>query len=104
MVSTSSPTRRSTSAKVRTVVVLPVPPFSDRTAIVSAIGPPRYRPRLFGQYGRPGRSGGRHGVHEVQRVAPDDDLVTVAQRTPFHTPPVDLDPVQGAVVEHAYAA
>ena len=37
MVSTDNPTRRSTSARVRTVVVLPVPPLRDRTAIVSAM-------------------------------------------------------------------
>ena len=30
--------RRKTSVSVRTVVVLPVPPFWERTAIVSAIG------------------------------------------------------------------
>src|SRR5688572_25756615 len=104
MVSTSSPTRRSTSARVRTVVVLPVPPFSDRTAIVSAIEAARYRADLLGQSGRGGLRGHRGGVHEVHRVAADDDLVAVAQRAPFDAPAVDLDPVQRAVVEHAYAA
>ena len=37
MTSTDSPTRRSTSARVRTVVVFPVPPLRERTAIVSAM-------------------------------------------------------------------
>ncbi len=44
MASTSSPIRRKTSASVRTVVVLPVPPFSDRTAIVSAMARARIAP------------------------------------------------------------
>ena len=35
--STRSPTRRKTSVSVRTAVVLPVPPFWERTAIVAAI-------------------------------------------------------------------
>src|SRR4051794_21111180 len=35
--STSSPTRRSTSVSVRTVVVLPVPPLSESTAMVTAM-------------------------------------------------------------------
>src|SRR4051794_20092236 len=47
---------------------------------------------------------GRDGVHEVELVAADDDLVTVAQRAPFHAPAVDLDAVQRAVVEHPYTA
>ena len=36
--STSRPTRRSTSVSVRTIVVLPVPPFCERTAIVGREG------------------------------------------------------------------
>ena len=105
-VSTSRPTRRSTSARVRTVVVLPVPPFSDRTAIVSAMRPARYAGPLTRL--RRGRlsagAGGRHGVQEVQAWRPIDDLVAVGQRAPLHAPAVDLDAVERAVVEHAYAA
>ena len=37
--------RRKTSVSVRTIVVLPVPPFWERTAIVNAIGPRTIAPR-----------------------------------------------------------
>src|SRR5919106_2935377 len=108
MARTSRPTRRSTSDSVRTAVVLPVPPFSDRTVIVSAIegehdiARPWARPLLGGDRGLDGRPDGR-GIHEIQRVTADRDLVAVAQRAPLHAPPVDVDAVQRAVVEHADA-
>ena len=38
-------------------------------------------------------------VEEVQAVAPDDDLVAVAQRAPLDALAVDEDAVEGAVVE-----
>src|SRR6188768_2111724 len=101
MVSTSRPTRRSTSARVRTVVVLPVPPFSDRTAIVSAA---IAAVRLLAQRGGFGGPRGQNGVEEIERVSTDGDLVTVGQGAPLHAAPVDLDPVERAVVEHAHAA
>src|SRR5829696_10433743 len=109
--------RRKTSASVRTVVVLPVPPFSDRTAMVSAMGPqPNVRGSLRPPVGAPRGAllddrGGRHvgdgtvdrgAVHVVDRVAPDDDLVPVGERGPLHAAPVHVDAVQGPVVEHAY--
>src|SRR3954451_10906097 len=106
MARTSSPTRRSTSDSVRTVVVLPVPPFSDRTAIVSAIedGHDTARPwglSLLGgrRAGRGDRRPDRRGVEEEQRVAADGDLVAVGERGPFHARPVDEDPVQRTVVD-----
>src|SRR5687768_5046972 len=109
MVRTSSPTRRSTSARVRTVVVLPVPPLSDRTVIVSAIegehdtaSPAQVS--LLGDDRRRGRGGaGFDGVQEEQRVAADRDLVAVGQRAPLDAPAVDVDAVERAIVEHAYA-
>src|ERR671925_60006 len=99
MARTSSPTRRSTSARVRTVVVLPVPPLSDRTAIVSAIEAEQVtvRSRALGLLARDDRSRDRRpdrgGVHEEQRVAADRDLVAVGQRAPLHAPAVHVDPV-----------
>jgi hypothetical protein len=36
-------------------------------------------------------------------VAPDDDLVAVGERRPLDPAAVDVDAVQGAVVEHPYA-
>src|SRR3954471_3811042 len=103
MASTSSPTRRSTSARVRTVVVLPVPPLSDRTAIVSAMERGRLPKRALG--GAVGLAG--HGarvddgrVEEPQRVAAHGDPVAVAQRAPLHPLAVDVDAVERAVDEH----
>src|SRR5689334_10100133 len=96
MVSTRWPRCRSTSARVRTVVVLPVPPLSDRTAIVSAMWPPRYS---VAQRCRLSRFRGAHRVEEIQRVAADQDLVAVLERAPLHAPAVELDPVERAVVE-----
>src|SRR3954452_10670050 len=104
MASTSSPIRRNTSASVRTVVVLPVPPFSDRTAIVSAIWREDDTERLFGERRR--RRGGRSGrdrVEEEDRMAPDRDLVAVGQRAPLHPLAVDEDAVERPVVEHTHA-
>src|SRR6478752_7599340 len=101
MVSTCRPRRRSTSARVRTVVVLPVPPFSDRTAMVSAA---ITAARLLAQGCGFGGPRGHNGVEEIERVAPDGDLVPVAERAPLHAPAVDLDAVERAVVEHAHAA
>src|SRR4051794_24076155 len=102
MVSTESPTRRSTSARVRTVVVLPVPPFSDRTAIVSAMEGRDLR----GSVGQGRRLGGAGadggGVEVVDGVAPDSDFVAVGQRRPVDAIAVDVDAVERAVVEHAY--
>src|SRR5437763_1351259 len=102
MVSTCRPRCRSTSARVRTVVVLPVPPFSDRPAMVSAAA--MTAARLLAQGCGLGGPGGHNGVQEIQRVATDRDLVPVAQRAPLHAPAVDLDAVERAVVEHAHAA
>src|SRR5215210_2424293 len=123
MASTSSPMRRNTSASVRTVVVLPVPPLSDRTAIVSAMardsnvaeGERRRRSssRLAGETDfrallarqdalRRGRAD-RRRVQVVDGVAADHDLVAVGQRRPLDALAVDVDAVERAVVEHAYA-
>src|SRR5690349_5208025 len=111
--------RRNTSVSVRTVVVFPVPPFSDSTAIVSAMardgnarrgrdgllrrGSP-FRRALFGGQGalRSRRTHGG-GIQEEDAVAADRDLVAVGQRGPLDALAVDVDAVQGAVVEHAYA-
>src|SRR5215210_1425098 len=106
MASTDSPTRRSTSARVRTVVVFPVPPFRDRTAIVSAMrGRDCSGGRGHGSGGRPGllvADGGRcgrgaradgGGVEEVDGVAADLDLVAIAERRPVDAPAVDVDAV-----------
>src|SRR3954465_5893322 len=107
MARTSRPTRRSTSESVLTVVVLPVPPLSDRTAIVSAIEDghdtvrPAARSLLAGCRGDRRRHG--HGVQVEQRVAAHGDLVAVRERAPLHAAPVDGDAVQRAIVEHAYA-
>src|ERR671937_2198378 len=99
--------RRNTSASVRTVVVLPVPPFRDRTVIVSAMDAgtiAAYRLLLREcRGGRVDRSADGGGVEVVQRVAADQDLVAVGQRAPLHAPPVDRDAVERAVVEHAHA-
>src|SRR4051812_11654601 len=103
MASTSSPMRRNTSASVRTVVVLPVPPLSDRTAIVSAMAADSNVALLVGQRGF-GRSGAHRRRVEVEdRVAADGDLVAVGERRPLDALPVDVDPVERAVVEHPYA-
>src|SRR3954449_1067163 len=101
MVSTCRPTRRSPSASVRTVVVLPVPPFSDRTAIVSAA---IAAVRLLAQRGGFGGPRGQNGVDEIERVSTDGDLVSVGQGAPLDAAPIDLDAVERAVVEDAYAA
>src|SRR3954469_7658642 len=112
MASTSRPTRRSTSARVRTVVVLPVPPFRERTAIVSAMSgrdcseelePGSGRRRLEGASrgllvpdgGRRGRAARADGgaVQEVDGVAADGDLVGGSGRRPLHPPPVPVPAV-----------
>src|SRR3954463_3028808 len=108
MVSTWRPACRSTSARVRTVVVLPVPPLSDRTAIVSAMWPPRYRavrgcPALELD-GGPRRFRRVHRIQEIDRVPADEDLVAVLQRAPLHPSAVDLDAVERAVVEDPHPA
>src|SRR5690348_1807426 len=108
MARTSSPTRRSTSDSVRTVVVLPVPPLSDRTAIVSAIedGHDTARRsvlRLVRAYRRAGHGRDLRCIQVEQRVAPDRDLVAVRQRSPFHPAAVVEDAVQRAVVDHPHA-
>ncbi len=60
--------------------------------------------RLFGRLGGPGRrSGCRRQVQEAQAVAPDDDLVAVAQDPALHPRAVDEHAVEAAVVEHAHA-
>src|SRR5215217_75508 len=104
MASTDRPTRRSTSARVRTVVVFPVPPLRERTAIVSAM---RGRDLSEGSVADGGRGGGAPradggAVEEVDRVPADGDLVAVGERRPVHALPVDVDAVEGAVVEHPY--
>src|SRR5262245_12269905 len=101
MASTSRPARLSTSASVRTVVVFPVPPLSDRTAIVSAaIGlaadylfRERFRSRLCGT--------GHGRVQEVEDVTADRELVAVGERAPLDAAAVDHDAVERAVVQHA---
>src|SRR6476646_5885222 len=99
MASTSSPMRRKTSASVRTVVVLPVPPLRDSTAIVSAMARAGYRPAdrsVRSGHRRGGRRGrDRRGVEEPQGVAADRDAVAVGQRAPLDTAPVDVDAVEG---------
>src|SRR5215207_10281963 len=103
MVRTFSPTRRSTSARVRTVVVSPVPPLRDRTAIVSAMkGRDCSEVSAFdcGRGGRGARADGR-GVEVVDAVATDGDLVAVGQRRPVDALAVDVDTVERAVVEDA---
>src|SRR3954449_11910309 len=105
MASTFTPTRRSTSARVRTVVVFPVPPFRDRTAIVSAM---RGRDCSESSGSDGGRGGGAArpdggAVEEVDDVAPDGDLVAVVERRPVDPLAVHVDTVERAVVEHAYA-
>src|SRR5690348_7655659 len=109
MVSTERPTRRSTSARVRTVVVLPVPPLRDRTAIVLAMkgredsGVGWLGDLLSdGGRGRGARADGG-GVEVVDGVAPDGDLVAVVERRPVDAVAVHVDAVERAVVEHAYA-
>src|SRR3954447_18855941 len=105
MASTDSPTRRSTSARVRTVVVFPVPPFKDRTAIVSAMRGRDLSERSVADGGRGGRAARADGgaVEEVDGVAADGDLVAVGERGPVDPLPVHVDPVERAVVEHPYA-
>src|SRR5215210_2058627 len=102
MARTDSPTRRSTSARVRTVVVFPVPPLRDRTAIVSAMRGRDCSERSVpdgGWRGRAARADGG-GVEEVDRVPADRDLVAVAERSPVDALAVDVDAVERAVVEH----
>src|SRR3954449_1973827 len=84
MASTFTPTRRSTSARVRTVVVFPVPPFRDRTAIVSAMRGRDCSERSVPDGGRRGRGARADGgaVEEVDGVAADGDLVGVGGRGP----------------------
>src|SRR6188472_3541329 len=141
MTRTSRPARRKTSARWRTAVVLPVPPFWERTAILWATrarvgqrrrAAPRCHtmatrsgpgsrhpgpsvPLLRGPCGpKSGLAGGLHGflvrgdghvdrVEEVQAVAPDDDLVTVAQHPPLDALAVHEHAVQAAVVEDPHA-
>src|SRR3954447_24276593 len=104
MASTFRPTRRSTSARVRTVVVFPVPPFRDRTAIVSAMRGRDLSEGPASDGGRGGRGARADGgaVEEVDGVAADGDLVAVAERRPVDPPAVHVDPVERAVVEHPY--
>src|SRR4051812_18767992 len=106
MTRTSRSIRRRTSASVRTVVVLPVPPFSDRTEIVAAMRAATLQ-ALLGQRRGLGRRARRtadgRGVHEPQRVTADRDLVAVLERAPLDPPAVDEDAVERAVVEHARA-
>ena len=54
------PTRTNTSASDRVIVVLPVPPFWERTAIVSAIGADYMRggPNFRQSQARHSRAGG----------------------------------------------
>src|SRR4051794_29609142 len=105
MASTFRPTRRSTSARVRTVVVFPVPPFRDRTAIVSAMRGRDCSEDLASDGGRGGRAAraDRGAVEEVDGVAADRDLVAVGERRPVDPLAVHVDAVEGAVVEHPYA-
>src|SRR6266536_2695789 len=111
MASTSRSSRRRTSASVRTVVVLPVPPFSDSTEMVWAMGaatlPAPRGPALWllrqRSRCRADRLADRRRVQEPQRVPPDDDLVAVLERTPFDAAAVDVDAVERAVVEHPRA-
>src|SRR3954451_24818098 len=97
MASTDSPTRRSTSARVRTVVVFPVPPFSDRTAIVSAMrGRDCSERGSVADGGRGGRAAraDRGAVEEVDGVTADGDLVAVLERRPVDPPAVDVYAVE----------
>src|SRR5436305_5514654 len=99
--SVRSPARRSTSVIVRTVVVLPVPPFCERTAIVWAIGADTTLPRAAGGVRRsadggdaagPGRRRDRSVVahpYEAQPVAADDDLVAVLEQPAVDASAVD---------------
>src|SRR5215211_8015707 len=105
MARTDSPTRRSTSARVRTVVVFPVPPLRDRTAIVSAMRGRDLSEASVPDGGRRGRAARADGgaVEEVDGVAADGDLVAVVERRPVHPPAVHVHPVERAVVEHPYA-
>src|SRR3954452_3751213 len=105
MASTDRPTRRSTSARVRTVVVFPVPPFRDRTAIVSAMRGRDLSERSVPDGGRGGRAARADGgvVEEVDGVAADRDLVAVLERRPVDPPAVDMHAVEGAVVEDPHA-
>src|SRR6185312_6284952 len=119
------PARRSTSVSVRTVVVLPVPPFWDRTAIVCAIAPdttlprsprdvrwPDRRPggssglpsgvRAARIAGRGADGGARRNVREAQPVAPDDDLVAVLQEPAVDPLAVHEHAVEAAVVEQPH--
>ena len=91
------PARRNVSARCRTAVVLPVPPFWLSTAIFSAIGAESRRRRSLPLGGR------RAPCEELQAVAPDDDLVAVGQRAPLDALAVDEDAVERPVVEHAHA-
>ena len=111
--------RRKTSVSVRTAVVLPVPPFCDRTEIVAA------HPRVTiggwpaGRRGpveplvspaetaRPGM-GLAHArddwnVDEIQAMAPDHDLVGIGQRAPLDPLAVDEHTVEAAVIQHPQA-
>src|SRR3954452_19245134 len=105
MASTFTPTRRSTSARVRTVVVFPVPPFRDRTAIVSAMRGRDCSEDLVSDGGRGGRAARADGgaVEEVDGVAADGDLVAVGERRPVDPLAVHVDAVERAVVEYPYA-
>src|ERR1039457_7465296 len=49
------------------------------------------------------RVGRLRNAHEAQAVAPDDDLVAVAQDLAFHPRAVDEHAVEAAVVEQAHA-
>src|SRR5579862_1179786 len=121
--SVRTPLRRSTSARVRTVVVLPVPPFWERTAIVMLIDAIL---RALARRGRddvvavPGallsdrmQTGvadpaavdlrfQRRDRDEHQAVAPDDDLVPVAERAAVDAGAVDEHAVEAAVVEQPH--
>src|SRR3954467_3367975 len=101
MASTFTPTRRSTSARVRTVVVFPVPPFRDRTAIVSAMRGRDCSEEAAAHGGRGGGSARADGgaVEEVDGVAADGDLVAVGERRPVDPLPVHVYPVERAIVE-----
>ena len=130
------PLARKTSVSVRTAVVLPVPPFWERTAIFWATrrdsseaaprrpgraerariprpeplrpSPPRAcRPEAGLSRPPPGawrrRPPWPRRLQEVQPVAPDDDLVAVAQHPPLDALAVDEHAVEAAVVEDAHA-
>ena len=101
--------RRNTSVRVRTVVVLPVPPFCESTAIVWAIAADSTWNALPSARARSGpRQQGWALVvaghaDEREPITTDENLIAIVQGSPLDAFAVDENTVETAVVEDSHA-